>query len=290
MPRRRREHLPGGLYHAVLRGNHREAIFSRPNDYQRFEQILAEALDRYGATAFAYCWMTNHVHVAIRVAEAPLGHVMRVVASRYARWRQRPVPTTGHLFERRYHARLVDGDRYLVALVRYIHQNPVRAGMVADPADYCWSSHRAYLDGHAPPWLRIHPVLALLGSSPASALAAYRRLMGEEPTKSERNALALRFAPATAVQALPARTTGEGAGRTLDDIAGAVACEYGLRLDELRSKGRRRRLVDARAEVARLALRENAGNLSAVARYLGRAPSTLSELLRRGGRGELPKP
>ena len=142
MPRQRRVHLPGGLYHAVLRGNHRCAIFAVSDDCLCFEDILSRALKRCGASLFAYCWMTNHVHLAVRIAEVPLGAVMGIVASRYARAKQRVLATTGHLFERRYRARLIDADRYLLALVRYIHFNPVRARMVAAPGDYRWSSHR----------------------------------------------------------------------------------------------------------------------------------------------------
>jgi REP element-mobilizing transposase RayT len=136
MPRQRRIHVSGGLYHAVLRGNHRQAIFGASDDYLCFEEIVARAFERYGASLFAYCWMTNHVHLAIRIAEAPLGSVMGIVATRYARAKQRAAATTGHLFERRCRARLVDADRYLLALVRYVQLNPVRARMVADPREF----------------------------------------------------------------------------------------------------------------------------------------------------------
>ena len=172
MPRQHRIHVSGGLYHAVLRGNHRQAIFDVSDDSLCFEDIVARALERYGASLFAYCWMTNHVHLAIRIADAPLGSVMGIVASRYARAKQRAVATTGHLFERRYRARLVDADRYLLALVRYVHLNPVRSRMVDDPRDYRWSSHRAYLGAPCPGWLRIEPVLGRLGSSVDAARAA----------------------------------------------------------------------------------------------------------------------
>ena len=80
MPRQHRIHVSGGLYHAVLRGNHRQAIFDVSDDSLCFEDIVARALERYGASLFAYCWMTNHVHLAIRIADAPLGSVMRIVA------------------------------------------------------------------------------------------------------------------------------------------------------------------------------------------------------------------
>lgn len=286
MSRPRRLHVPGGLYHAVLRGNHREAIFGHDDDYLHFEEIVARALERYGAELLAYCWMTNHVHLAIRVGEAPLGAVMGIVASRYARARQQTLETTGHLFERRYRARLVDADRYLLALVRYIHLNPVRACMVADPRDYRWSSHRAYLGASCPDWLRIEAVLAVFGSSPDAARAAYRRFMNEVPDDSDRDAItpnARRGAARHPESGSPARAREPGSHtvpRDLDAIIAAVASERGVALDALLSKRRHPALVQARKEIARLALAEGAANLSQVARQLNRAPTTLSGLLR----------
>lgn len=290
MPRPRRVHAPGGLYHAILRGNHQAAIFADAGDYRAFESILTTALERYAASVFAYCWMPNHVHLAIRVADAPLGDVMRIVASRYARRVQRAVPTTGHLFERRYRARLVDGERYLLTLVRYIHLNPVRAGLAADARDYRWSSHRAYLGERSPAWLRVEPVLARFGSSVGGARAAYRGYMGEpgpadaaeleairvggpRPREHVGNAGPPTRAPLTAA-------AGAVGPRGLDAIAAEVAGECGIAVEQLLSPQRHSALVRARAEVARRALREGAGTLSGVARYLGRSPSTLSELLR----------
>lgn len=297
MPRQSRVHVPGGVYHAVLRGNHRQAIFDLRDDYLRFEEILAAALDRYGATLFAYCWMTNHVHLAIRIAEAPLGAVMRIVASRYARWRQRTVPTTGHLFERRYRARLVDADRYLLALVRYIHLNPVRAGIVADPAAYPWSSHHAYLGEPCPHWVSIRPALALLGSPGDEACTVYRRFMGEEPAESERDALSVATRPAASRRAaspaalrMPRANPAGLAPPSLPAIAAEVAREHGLTVGEMLARRRRPDLVLARVEMTRRALRAGAATLSQVARYLNRSPSTLSDLLRHRRHGGLPKP
>ena len=286
MPRQRRVHVPGGLYHAVLRGNHRQPIFSGTDDYLSFECVVAGALERYGASLFAYCWMTNHVHLAIRIAEAPLGSVMGIVASRYARAKQRAVPTTGHLFERRYRARLVDADRYLLALVRYIHLNPVRAQMVADARDYRWSSHRAYLGAPCPAWLCLDPVLSRFGPSDDAAHAAYRRFMCESPDPGEGEALTsvTRRGPVrsnerdrlvTSVLDAPHRRP----PRSLETIAAEVARAQGVTVEELRSKRRRPELVSARVDIARVALLEGAANLSGVARYLSRAPTTISDLL-----------
>jgi REP element-mobilizing transposase RayT len=286
MPRQRRVHVSGGLYHAVLRGNHRQAIFDRSDDYLRFEEILARALERYDASLFAYCWMTNHVHLAIRIAEAPLGSVMGIVASRYARAKQRAIATTGHLFERRYRARHVDADRYLLALVRYIHHNPVRAHMVTDPRDYCWSSHRSYLGAYCPEWLRIEPVLGRLGSSVDTARAAYQHLMSEAPAAAERDALSpnvklgrTRTGERDTLSNPTSDTHGRRSPRSLEVVAAEVALALDVTIHDLRSKERRPDLVHARGEVARRALLEGAANLSQVARYLNRAPSTISDPL-----------
>jgi len=287
MPRPRRIHVPGGLYHAVLRGNHREAIFGGSGDYLCFEDIVSHAVERYGASLFAYCWMTNHVHLAVRITEAPLGPLMGIVASRYARAKQRAVATTGHLFERRYRARLVDADRYLLALVRYIHLNPVRARMVVDPGDYPWSSHRTYLGAaDCPKWLQIEPVLSRLGSSIDAARSAYRRLVSETPTTAERNELSTTVRLGRANRATRDELTSTsgagcvaGSSRSLGVIAAEVAHSHCVTMEDLRSKQRRHDLVRARGEVARRALLEGAANLSEVARYLNRAPSTISDLL-----------
>lgn len=189
MPRRPRIHVPGGLYHAILRGNHREAIFHRPADYQAFEELVALYLERYEARLHAYCWMPNHVHLAVQVGRAPLGSLMQAVASVYARRKQRCIATTGHLFERRYRAKLVQFDAYLLALVRYIHRNPVRARLVGDPSEYGWSSHRAYLGLARRSWLLTEPTLLLLGGGTCASKHVYRRFMGEEPDPEELTAV-----------------------------------------------------------------------------------------------------
>jgi REP element-mobilizing transposase RayT len=270
----------------VLRGNHREAIFHGSADFLAFEEILAAALERHGARLHAYCWMTNHVHLAIQVDSAPLGRVMQLVAARYARRKQRRVPTTGHLFERRYLARLVDADRYLLALVRYIHLNPVRAGIVRTAERYRWSSHRAYLGQSHPPWLTLDLAMGLLGRTAYQGLEGYLRLMRGALDEDEVSAVRVQWTS-------PRRTDGNDVPRSarpvrprpvrpqsLEAILAEVAAERGTPVELMTSRDRSPALVQSRAEVARRALREDVATLSEVAARLGRSPSTLSELLR----------
>lgn len=279
MPRRPRLHIPGGVYHATMRGNHRQAIFRGDDDYREFEAILCEALERYGVQLMAYCWMTNHVHLALRIAEAPLGRIMRLLASRYARRQQRTIPTTGHLFERRYRERLVDSERHLAALVRYIHLNPVRAGIVCDPCQYPWSSHRGYLGGAAPPWLSTTLVLESLGMAAADPLVAYRELM-EQPVSEEDLAHIRTTGPcAPPQQRMEERPAQRAEALPIASIAEAVAVAHAITIDELLSARRHARLVQARIEVAHRALAGGAATLTDVAMFLRRSPSTISELI-----------
>jgi putative transposase len=119
--------------HVTARGNHRQDIFFKHADRQLLDEIMSEALERSGARIHAYCWMTNHVHLLVQVGERPLGRLMQQVGARFARTIQKELRTTGHLFENRYHALLVDVDNYFLELLRYIHLNPVRAHIVSLP-------------------------------------------------------------------------------------------------------------------------------------------------------------
>jgi len=292
MPRSPRIHVPGALYHAILRGNHREAIFHCPDDYQAFEAIVVGYLERYEARLHAYCWMPNHVHLAVQVGRAPLGRLMQAVASSYARRKQRSVPTTGHLFERRYRAKLVAADAYLLALVRYIHRNPVRAGLAGDPGEYAWSSHRAYLGHGRPWWLHTEMTFALLGSRTSAPLDGYRRFMAEEPDVEEIRVVRCVAEPRKPARPPPERLPGITEPRgmepeSLEELICRVADEFHVDVALLASRRRDPQLVRARTEVARRAVASGVATLSAVATRLGRAASSLSELLcrERGGHG-----
>ncbi len=147
MPRRARVHCPGGVYHVVVRGVRRERIFFHADEYRAYLRLTGEACGRYGARVLAYVLMPNHVHLLLRVSEVPLGRPMQYLQGNFARWYNRRYGYAGHLFQGRYRAWLCEDERYLWALVRYIHANPVRAGLVQSPGVYRWSSFREYEAG-----------------------------------------------------------------------------------------------------------------------------------------------
>ena len=130
MARKPRIHLPGGVYHVMLRGNGGQAISSGDEDYAYLYRLFDEGTQRFGYRVHAFCCMPNHLHLAVQVGEIPLSRALQNVAFRYTRWINRRTQRIGHLFQGRYKALLVEKDAYLVELSRYIHLNPVRVGEV----------------------------------------------------------------------------------------------------------------------------------------------------------------
>jgi REP element-mobilizing transposase RayT len=187
MPRKRRIHYPGAIYHVMLRGNAKQDIFHGDEEYRHFESILADGLEEYSLTLHAYCWMKNHVHMALQVKEAPLSKFMQTLSQRYTQWINKKHERVGHLFQGRYKAILVDKDDYLAELIRYIHLNPVRAGIVGDPTDYTFSSHAAYA-GHvkAPSWLFIDRNHGQFGKTLSGARAEVYKVSRLEMTSASR--------------------------------------------------------------------------------------------------------
>ncbi|MDH5561852.1 MAG: transposase, partial [Deltaproteobacteria bacterium] len=127
MARKPRIHYPGAVYHVILRGNGGQDIFFSKADRSRFYLLLQDGAERFSHRIHAFCLMTNHVHLAIQVGEVPLSRIMQNISFRYTGYLNRRKQRTGHVFQGRYKALLIDADSYLVELVRYIHCNPVRA-------------------------------------------------------------------------------------------------------------------------------------------------------------------
>ncbi len=216
MPRKPRLHVAGSVYHVMLRGNGGQRIFSGKDDRNNFESHVAAGVKRYDHRVHAYCWMSNHVHLAVQVGNVPLGRIIQDLASRYARSVNARRRKTGHLFQGRYRAILVEADRYVLALVRYIHLNPVRAGLTADPSAYPWSSHLCYLGHMQREWLTTDWVLATLGPTARAAAHNYRAFIQD---KEEANT-ALEFGSESEQDDRVLGNEDEGSGLPLHTIDG----------------------------------------------------------------------
>ena len=163
--------------HVIQRGNNRCPIFFDTTDYRYYLDCLRHAIERYACHVHAYVLMTNHVHVLVTPRhEQSLAKTMHNIGLRYTRYVNQRYRRSGTLWEGRYKASLIESDRYLTACMRYIEQNPVRAGMVSNPADYPWSSHPCNGQGESDPVVTPHPIYHSLGRDPAARLNAYRGL------------------------------------------------------------------------------------------------------------------
>lgn len=176
MARKLRIHVPHGVYHVMLRGNNKQQIFFSDADRCHLSLILQESTIRFNCRIHAFCFMGNHVHLALQISDTPLSKIMHSVAFRFARWLNNQYGRVGHLFQGRYRAILVDHDEYLLTLIRYIHLNPVKAAIVNHPHEYYWSGHRTYLGIDNFPWLTTHWVLGFLSENSEIALANYQKL------------------------------------------------------------------------------------------------------------------
>jgi len=158
----------------MLRGNGGQDIFFGEDDRREIYRLLGEGSARFEYRVHAYCLMSNHLHLAVEVGRVPLGRGIQNLSFRYTRWINLREKRMGHLFQGRYKALLVDRDAYLLELVRYIHLNPVRAGLVEEPLDYGWSGHRAYLGKEQVPWLSTDWVLSQFDNRLGIARRRYR--------------------------------------------------------------------------------------------------------------------
>ena len=285
MPRNPRVHVPGGVYHVILRGNFRQAIFFGDCDRRRWMRLLAKGVDRYRCRVHAYCWMTNHLHMAVQVADLPLGLLVGWVASQYARSVNKRLNRSGHLFERRYRGNLVNKDAYLLQLLRYIHRNPLTARMVDNLDRYPWSSHRAYLGHYRPRFLTTEMVLGLFSSNRQQAHIAYRNFMGSDDD--------MRIAQGSSIPTdnlkaandhLPLDTVGHSHNRyenlSLSELIAEHCRAHDISEADLRSPRRTRRYAKIRAEIAVTAQRLGIATLHDVALRFNRTDSALSHAIR----------
>src|SRR3989339_2219737 len=160
------------LYHIISRGNNKNPIFLDNGDYPEYLRLLAEVKDKFSLKIYAYVLMSNHVHILVETPAANISSAMQFLNWNYSKYFNGKYQRCGHLFESRYKSKLVQKDRYLLALVRYIHQNPVVAGVAGSVGDYPWSSYGAYLrDGCV--IVERDLVLGLFSNNGKKAIVAY---------------------------------------------------------------------------------------------------------------------
>ena len=287
MARKPRIHLSGGFYHVILRGNAGQPVFLADVDYYRFFLLLQEGTCRFGYRVHAFCCMTNHIHLVLQVGDIHLSRGMQNLSFRYTRWINWREQRTGHLFQGRYKAVLVDGDSYLLELLRYIHLNPVRAGIVETSEEYPWSSHRAYLGIEFLPWLTTERVMEQFGKSSVLARTAYQRFvrdgLGEPPSPDfcgggEDTRL---LGDDSFVEKCLSWSGDKPCRVTVRKIIDEVCHAYTIDEASLTTSSQQRVVSEARAVVGWLARELGCATLTAVGKFVNRDVGSISSSVRR---------
>jgi len=145
MPRSAREKSVTGIYHAMLRGINQQLIFEDDEDCEKFLEVIADCKIISGFNLYAYCLMGNHVHLLIKTNDESLEHVFKRIGVRYVYWYNWKYQRIGHLFQDRFKSESIENDRYFLTVLRYIHQNPIKAKLCNSVEKYKWSSYCEYI-------------------------------------------------------------------------------------------------------------------------------------------------
>ena len=283
MARRPRLFAPGLLYHVIVRGNQRRKTFLSDADYQAYLQRLGHYRRKFGHTIHAYCLMPNHVHLLVESSHEPLAKFMQGLQQSYSQYFNLRHRKTGHVFQGRYKAIVCQQDEYLLQLIRYIHLNPVRAGMVKEPKQYLYSGHRAYLEGKATEVVDPRKVLGLMGGK-----ARYRAFVRDGMKEGHKE----EYYDVEDQRFLGAEGFGEKLQdeheeprakkrRTLDKVVEELGNAVGIDASQLKSADRSWAVSKARTMIAYVLVRRQGYALGEVARYFARDSATVGTLIGR---------
>lgn len=321
MPRQPRLDIPGALHHIMVRGINKTDIFMDDQDRVNFLQRLGENITETKSSVYAWVLMSNHVHILFKSGKKGISTVMRKLLTWYAIYFNRRHNRSGHLFENRYKSILCEEDRYLLALIRYIHLNPIRSGIVKDIEglnNYSGSGHSAVMGKSKCQWMDTEYVLARFGTRGKAAIKAYSRFMekglnikyGSELTGGGlirslggwSQVLSMRRRDQE--EEFDERVLGEGdfvqnilreaeereirqlklrlSGKTMTDIIREECKKRQVSIKELQGGSRRNKVSQTRAVIAYRSIEELGMSTAEIARHLGVATSTVTRAIARG--------
>lgn len=321
MPRGSRIDAVGAIHHIMVRGIERRKIFDGDADRDHFLHRMGEILLDTETTCFAWALMPNHFHLLLRTGNIPVSTVMSRLLTGYAIWFNRSRRRVGHLFQNRFKSILCQKDSYLLELVRYIHLNPLRAGLVKNIQEldvYPYSGHGTLMGGFKNSWQETDEILKLFGSKPALARQSYQQFVEQGIEQGRRNDLAggglIRSAGGweglkqkreegqyqrsderilgdsdfvSAVldktqESLTKRQKLKSKGMDVDKIATRVSRLMGLAVEDVWAAGKQQHIVNARSLLCYWAVRELGVSMSSLSRRLGISLPAISKSVYRG--------
>ncbi len=291
MARKHRIHFPNAFYHVINRGNQRRTIFRSKKDYTYFIDSIAIVRERYPFRVHAFCLMPNHFHMLAEVEDVPLQIIMRSLLTRYARYFNQTYRKVGHVFQGRYRAILCQKDSYLLELVRYIHLNPVRAGIVGRPEDWAWSSHAVYLGESPNPFVSVQDTRKYFGRD---FVRRFREFISEGTVTARKSEK--KYYPAESFPVLgdetftsgiehepePRRRLPQNARRmTLEELAESLCARNRITVRELTARNRPHAISQLRAKLVYAAIRFCEIPPAQISSFLKLSPSAVTRCYRR---------
>ena len=293
MARPVRIEYPGAVYHVVCRGNNRQAVFRDDHDRERYLEKLSVYCEDKRVEVLCYCLLTNHVHLVLETPQGNLSKMMQPFQTSCTVYFNKRHGRSGHVFEQRYKAFLVDRDNYLLEVSRYVHLNPVAARLVERPARYRWSSYGSYLKGKGIAGLKCARLLGYFAGRKGRQIEQYRDFVESGLGGKEKAAeLAVRkqafigdeeFEEAAKRKALGVAAVERS--YSLKRIAQAVCRVTGVSQDDVKHSRRREEVQRARELLCYVSRRHGTVSLTELSAFLGvKELSTPSHALRRAER------
>lgn len=293
MARPVRIEYPGAVYHVITRGNNRQPIFKDDHDRGTYLEKLFFYCEQKEVELLCYCLLTNHVHLLLHTPQGKLSKMMQPFQTSYTVYFNRRHRHTGHVFEQRYKAFLVDRDNYLLQVSRYIHLNPVGAGMVERPQDYRWSSYSGYVKEGKIPGLNRQLILDQFEGKGRRGVSRYRDFVEGGLKRGEEWSKLAIFRQAfigdedfaeRAVKKVKKASLIQGC-YSLADIVLTLCKVVKVQRDEVGRASKEARVQRAREILMYVARRYSKASLEEVVSYLGvRDLSTVSHGVRRAER------
>jgi REP element-mobilizing transposase RayT len=290
MARPVRIEYPGAVYHVVCRGNNRQAVFRDDHDRKRYLEKLSLYCEEKDVELLCYSLLTNHVHLVLETPQGNLSKMMQAFQTSYTVYFNKRHGRSGHVFEQRYKAFLVDRDNYLLEVSRYVHLNPVAARLVERPAQYRWSSYASYIQGKGIPGLKYQKVLEYFAGGKRKQVEQYREFveggfsakekLGELPVRKQAFIGDEEFEEAARKKV--SKLSVVERSYPFKRIAGAVCRATGVSENDVKHSSRTQEVQRARELLCYVSRRHGAVSLTELRAFLGvKELSTPSHALRR---------
>ena len=240
----------------------------------------------YGHRIHAFCFMRNHIHLLIQIGNIPLGEVMHNLEMRYSRRINKKYGKMGHLFQGRYKSILIQDGIYFIRLLRYIHRNPIRAGIVTSLEDYQWSSHNSYIQQSLISWITTDFGLSKFKNNQFGELSEYTRFVSEIEDKDELMELRANFkdgyvfGDADFINSIKSENGIQKNNLlTIIEIIDSVCDALKIKKELIPSKDKSRNITFARGIICKIGVDKAGLSKTALGRFLNRDQSTISRLI-----------